>query len=368
MPTPWRLRIFIRESAFSAVAFTAAIYLYFLTANWGVQNYLAEGPLKDYLSHPAVHVENVMAGVMFGVLLGLVNWFTERVWVTSRSFGLVVLVRSALYVAGLGFVFVAVAAFFIVTRILPLDALRETVAAFSPRYLFSVVLWLAVVGTGINFLLEIRRMVGQGNLWRLLTGHYRRPRDEERVFLFMDLVGSTGAAEQLGHERYSQFIQACFRDLTGVALESGGTIYQYVGDEVVMTWPAGGEGARMRSVQAFFDYERSLAERGPWYQGQFGMVPVFRGGIDVGSVIATEIGELKRDIAYHGDVINTASRLLDLCKEREGRLMVSERVGDQVMEDASVMVEWQDEVRMKGKESATRVFSLEPGEKAAAGN
>ena len=367
MPTPWRLRIFFRESAFAAVAFTIAIYLYTLTANWGVQDYLAEGPLKDYLSHPAVHVENVMAGVMFGVLLGLVNWLTERVWLTSRSLGLVVLVRSALYLAGLGFVFVAVVALFILTRILPVDTLREIVGAFSPRYLFSIVIWLAAVGVGINFLLEIRRMVGQGNLWRLLTGHYRRPRDEERVFLFMDLVGSTGAAERMGHERYSQFIQACFRDLTGVALESGGTIYQYVGDEVVMTWPAEGEGARMRAVQAFFGYERSLAERGPWYLDKFGMVPVFRGGIDVGSVIATEVGELTRAIAYHGDVLNTASRLLDLCKEREGRLLVSEGVGGQVMDDASVMVGWQDDVRMKGKESATRVFSLEPGGKDMGG-
>ncbi|MFH1765481.1 MAG: hypothetical protein ABIF09_14935 [Gemmatimonadota bacterium] len=55
------------------MAFTAAIYLYFLTANWGVQDYLLEWPLKDYLSHPADHVEYGMAGVMFGVLQGLVN-------------------------------------------------------------------------------------------------------------------------------------------------------------------------------------------------------------------------------------------------------------------------------------------------------
>ncbi|MFH1765480.1 MAG: adenylate/guanylate cyclase domain-containing protein [Gemmatimonadota bacterium] len=248
-------------------------------------------------------------------------------------------------------------ALFLLTRTLTVEALREVFGAFSPRYLFSIGLWLVAVGRGVNFLLEIRRMVGQDNLWRLLTGHYGRPRDEER----MDLVGSTGTAERLGHERYSQFIQACFRDLTGVALESGGTIYQNVGDEVVMTWLAKGEGARMRSVQAFFGYEKSLSEREPWYLDRFGVVPVFRGGIDVGSVMATEVGELKRAIAYHRDVLNTASRLLDLCKERGGRLLVSERVGGQVMDDATVLVEWQGEVWMEGKEEATRVFSLEPG-------
>jgi adenylate cyclase len=146
-----------------------------------------------------------------------------------------------------------------------------------------------------------------------------------------------------------------------VALEHGGTIYQYVGDEVVMTWPARSAESRRRSVQAFSAYQRLLQQRASWYEERYGVAPVFRGGIDVGSVIATEVGELKRAIAYHGDVLNTASRLLDLCKERNEKLLVSEPVGSEVLRDPSVKAGWHDEVRMKGKDATTHVYSLEPG-------
>jgi adenylate cyclase len=357
----WRSRIFFRETAFSAGAFTAAIYLYFLTANWGVQDYLIEGPLKEYLSNPAIHVQHVVTGVMFGVILSVVNRLAERSWLRNRSFGLLVLVRSTLYLAGLGLVAGAVVLFFLATPSFSFDSLLNLLRAFSPRHLISIGIWLALVVIGVNFLQEISRLVGQGHLWRLLRGYYRLPRDEERVFLFMDLKASTTTAERLGHRKYSEFIQECFQDLTMVVLKHGGTIYQYVGDEVVMTWPAVRAESLIHSVQAFFAYERVLAEKGASYRDRFGVAPVFRGGIDVGSVMVTEVGEMKRSIAYHGDPLNTASRLLDLCKERGGRLLVSAGVGEAVAGDPTVQASWQDEVMMKGKLEPTVVLSLEPG-------
>jgi adenylate cyclase len=360
MSEPWRLRIFLQETVFASIAFTAAIYLYFLTANWGIQDYLVEGPLREYLSNPAIHVQHVLAGVMFGIILGLVNRLVERGWLRNRSVGLVILVRSVLYVVGLAMVAVAVTLFFLAASVFTFDSLLQLLGAFSLKHLLSIAIWLAVVVTGVNFLQEIRRLIGEGNLWHLLTGHYRRPRDEERVFLFMDLVASTATAERLGHREYSQFIQECFLDLTMVVLKYGGSIYQYVGDEIVMTWPADSEGSRSRSVQAFFAYERALADKGPSYESRFGVAPVFRGGIDMGSVTATEVGELKRAIAYHGDALNTASRLLDLCKERNGRLLVSGRVGEGVAGDPAVLTGWQGEVLMRGKSEPTVVQSLEP--------
>jgi adenylate cyclase len=360
MSPPWRRRIFLRESAWAVAVFTGLIYAYFLTANWGIQDYLAEGPVKDYLQNPAVHLQHLVAGLLFGLTLTTVNWLTEGPWLRGRSLGVVVLARTVLYFLGIGMVFLAVAGLFLLTSILSWEGLRALVGAFSPRYIISIGAWLALVAIGINVLLEVRRLVGGGNLLRLLTGHYRRPRDEDRVFLFMDLVASTATAEQLGHKRYSRFIQECFRDLTVVALEYGGMIYQYVGDEVVMSWHAESPGARCRSIQAFFAYEGILEARAAAYEDRYGVIPRFRGGIDVGSVTATEVGEVKRAIAYHGDALNTAARLLELCKEREDRLLVSNRIGDEALKEAGARWSWQDEVLMRGKQEATVVLSLEP--------
>lgn len=360
MSPPWRRRIFLRETGWAVAVFTGLIYAYFLTANWGVQDYLVEGPVKDYLQRPAIHLQHLVAGLLFGLTLTTVNWMVEGSWLRGRSFGVVVMARTVLYLLGIGVVCTAVAGLFLLTSILSWAALQELLGAFSPRYVLSIGLWLALVVIGINFLLEVRRLVGGGYLLRLLTGYYRRPRDEDRVFLFMDLVASTSTAEQLGHKRYSRFIQECFQDLTVVALKYGGMIYQYVGDEVVMTWPAGSPGARCRSIQAFFAYEGILRERAASYEKRYGVVPRFRGGIDVGSVTATEVGEVKRAIAYHGDALNTAARLLELCKEREDRLLVSNRIGEAALKEAGARSGWQDEVLMRGKREVTVVLSLEP--------
>ena len=345
---------------FAALAFTSAIYLYYLTANWGLQDFLVEGLLKEYLTSPAVHVEYLIAGVLFGAVVGVVNRFAETRWLRRKSFGVIVLIRTALYMAGLAVVAVIVMAILAATSLWPADEMVRLWQAFSFRYLLAIGIWLVLMVAGIDFLLEIRRVIGQQNLWRLFTGHYRQPRDEDRIFLFMDLEASTSMAESLGHKVYSRLIQECFQDLTLVALEYDAAIYQYVGDEVILSWPAGRVGSQSDSVRAFFFFERILAEKRSSYQERFGVVPVFRGGIDMGPVTATEIGDLKRDIAYHGDVLNTAARILGLCKERRQRLLVSDRVGDAVEADPTVRSSWRDEVIMKGKREQTTVYSLEP--------
>ena len=54
--------------------------------------------------------------------------------------------------------------------------------------------------------------------------------------MFMDLRGSTAIAEKLGHHKYSEMMQSCFHDLTSIVINYKASIYQYVGDEVVLTW------------------------------------------------------------------------------------------------------------------------------------
>ena len=44
----------------------------------------------------------------------------------------------------------------------------------------------------------MNRLLGQHVLLNFVTGRYHQPRVEERVFLFIDMEGSTGFAERLG--------------------------------------------------------------------------------------------------------------------------------------------------------------------------
>jgi adenylate cyclase len=106
----------------------------------------------------------------------------------------------------------------------------------------------------LNTLRQLNLMLGQGNLSKLLTGKFYHPREEERIFMFLDLQSSTQLAERLGHIVYSSLIQDCFNDL-GVVIEDCAEIYQYVGDEAVLTWSFSTGIQDENFVKAFFHFK-----------------------------------------------------------------------------------------------------------------
>ena len=106
---------------------------------------------------------------------------------------------------------------------------------FSPRIYTVIIFWGFMVMLAL-FILQVNDKFGQGILINFLLGRYHKPREEERIFMFMDLRSSTTYAEKLGHILYSKLIQDCFYDLTDIAKKYGTQIYQYIGDEVVLTW------------------------------------------------------------------------------------------------------------------------------------
>ena len=69
----------------------------------------------------------------------------------------------------------------------------------------------------------------QRGIRRLLTGRYHYPVEETCIFLFADVVGSTGIAERLGHMAYSSFLRDCFSDISEAILAWKGEVYQHAG-------------------------------------------------------------------------------------------------------------------------------------------
>ena len=64
------------------------------------------------------------------------------------------------------------------------------------------------------------------NMVRLFLGQYHKPREVERIFMFIDLKDSTTIAENLGNEAYSSFVTEYFNDLSDAINAFGGEIYQ----------------------------------------------------------------------------------------------------------------------------------------------
>ena len=176
----------------------------------------------------------------------------------------------------------------------------------------------------INLNLQLRRVLGPETLLALLVGRYRRPVREERAFVFLDLTDSTAWAERLGPLAFTDFKNDFFADVAEPVLATGGRIVQYVGDEVMVSWPMKRAERDAAPVRFFFLVDERIAARAERYRRRYGDVPRFKAGCHGGWVVTAEVGDLKRDIVHSGDVVNTAARIEGECRPRGRRLLVSE--------------------------------------------
>lgn len=213
----------------------------------------------------------------------------------------------------------------------------------------------------VNFVMasvrEINLLLGPGNLWKLIKGDFYSPRVEKRVFMFIDLKGSTSIAEELGHIQYSRFIQDCFYDLN-VVRQSDAEVYQYVGDEVILSWKVSHRLDYFRCLQAFWDYEDELNKRESYYLDKYGIAPQFKAGINLGEVTTAEVGEIKREIAYHGDTMNIAARIQDRCNDYGESLLASQFFSEQLAESEGFSLKLMGEEMLRGKNQPLKIFAI----------
>lgn len=218
----------------------------------------------------------------------------------------IVLFRFAVYLAV--FYFVPEIMGRVMQQIWPDRNIRELV---GQHHLFLYFAFAMVV----NLFMAIRRMLGAKNLLAMTTGRYRRPREEEHIVAFVDLKGSTPLAERLGPSRFHDFLNDVFFDAAGPIIDLGGEVYQYVGDEIVVTWSAARGLKNGDCVRFFFALEDALAERREAYLKEYGEVPSLRGALHIGPLMVGEIGDLNRQIVMIGDTMNTAARIEGACRK-----------------------------------------------------
>ncbi len=213
----------------------------------------------------------------------------------------------------------------------------------------------------VNFFLaslrEINLLLGKGNLWRFLRGDFYSPRVENRIFMFIDLKSSTTIAEQLGHIKYSRFLQDCFYDLNAVRRYDA-EVYQYVGDEVILSWRVKKSLDLTKCIKAFWAFEDQLRSRHNHYMEKYGVVPTFKAGINLGEVTTAEVGEIKKEIAYHGDTMNIAARIQDKCNDFGQTLLISEHFHAELKMNGIFEVQLMGEELLRGKNESLKIYAV----------
>jgi adenylate cyclase len=225
--------------------------------------------------------------------------------------------------------------------------LRDTVIAF-------------VVFLVISEFLQMRRVIGGRTLTNLLLGRYWRPVREERVFMLVDIKGSTALAERLGDERAHACITSVFFDVDRPILEHGGEIYSYVGDGLIASWPLedGVRGAAcLRCCEAIHTI---LQERAPSYRRRFGTAPEVRIVLHAGPVVAGECGDAKLAIVYLGDTLNTAARMEETAKALDQDCLISTALFARLDLPPTLAATALGETRLRGRHQPIALHALHP--------
>lgn len=347
------------EWIYIIIAWIAMYYFYFIIAFWGIGDFFSEGILKYYLNHWYVHLELISGAILFGLFFCLIDVFTDRTTIRRKSFGKIILIKSLLYLCTTAIVFLLVYGGFYLFKVGPFKHPESLMAIVNTKFIISWILFYIFSIVLITFVIQINKKIGPGNLIKLITGKYHKPRDEERIFIFLDLRNSTTIAEKLGHNKYSRLLQNCYHDLTDIVIKYKAEIYQYVGDEVVLSWDKHDKVSVLDSIKLYYSYKNKLLDRKSFYLKNFDVFPEFKGGIDAGIVTVAEVGDIKREIAYHGDVLNTAARIQDKCREYDKDLLVSENFGTNIRKLNGFTKDLIGEVNLKGKKHAIKIYSIE---------
>ncbi|RNI24968.1 adenylate/guanylate cyclase domain-containing protein [Rufibacter latericius] len=316
------------------------------------------GVIYQLINEERLDHNSVLVGFPLGLVFGLMELFLFpkaeskfRNWsFTGILFFKTILYTAAIYAVTLSLVIVA--------GLFEGRKLSELPAFLNSTHQVVLVFYTLSVYSLLVFLLQINHLLGEGVLWKFIRGKYHKPREEERIFMFLDMKSSTTIAEQLGHVRFYALLNELFHEISQPVLQTKAEIYQYVGDEVVLTWEVnhGLEGSNC--LKAFFLFQENLHRKSESYLHEFGVKPEFKAGLHYGKVISAQIGDLKREIVYNGDVLNTTSRIQNECNKYQRNCLVSGSLIARLPQLNSYRSERIDAVTLRGKETEVELYSV----------
>nr|PZN58134.1 MAG: hypothetical protein DIU61_00790 [Bacteroidota bacterium] len=318
--------------------------------------------IGDGFASAVPFINGFIIGFTGGIAVSLIELFLLQSVRKRTSFLALVLIKSLLYTS---VITLDVFAVILISRSIQWDyTLAETMTSEAFRHFLMeedfilIVLYSLSLVSIIIFVREINRKLGQGVLLNFVSGRYFRPRTENRVFMFLDLNNSVGRAETLGDMAYHNLLNDFFHDVTDPIMMAGGKIHHYVGDEVVVSWKMKERMATDRCLLAYMHCRSKLATLGDKYQAMYGMTPDFKGALHCGPVVCGEVGEVKSEIVFHGDTINTTARLERLCADLDRDLLISEAFYERLSPSWRSHFKIREELRLRGKNRTMPVYEL----------
>jgi adenylate cyclase len=178
---------------------------------------------------------------------------------------------------------------------------------------------------------------------------------QDAAILFVDLSGFTGLSELLGAQRTRDFLKQFHSIIEDEALGYSGYVESFMGDGAMLVFglPAPRTDDAQRAIDAALSLGRALKA---WIAGlalpEANTLGV-RIGVHYGAVVLSRLGaEPHQHITATGDIVNVASRLLEVGKTMGAEIVFSDDVvaaGASSGEDKLRSFEGPRQVQIRGR-------------------
>jgi len=316
------------------------------------------GIIYQLIDEMHLNQNSVLTGLPLGLAFGFLELFLFpksgkmfRQW----SFTKLLLFKTVLYTAIIYFISIALT---IIAGLIEGHKWKELPAQLLSIERFILIVYTLVIYGMLLFFLQINNLLGEGVLWKFISGRYHRPREEERIFMFLDMKSSTTIAENLGHVKYFEMLKEYYADLSGPIINYHGEIYQYVGDEIVVTWTLKIGLHNNNCIQCFLAMKAAIMKQKEKYNERFGLLPGFKAGFHVGKVTTGEIGVIKKEIIFTGDVLNATARIQGLCNSYHVDILISGDLKKYLDCNSQFQIKTLGETELRGRGEKMELFTI----------
>ncbi|WP_299801202.1 adenylate/guanylate cyclase domain-containing protein [uncultured Maribacter sp.] len=344
----------------SVLFWTTAMFCYAIFRYLGVEdeNALTLNPdvdAKRLLIEPVIGISALGFGL--GLIYSLIDFLLEKYMVKKTPLGINLLLKTTFHF--IATILLATIIGMAASQVLKLNYDFKFGWWVYDKRFWSIMFYIIIFSIIFSLIKIAVQRFGKGQFLKTLMGSYKNPKEEKRIFMFLDLKGSTAIAEKLGHHKYSQLVQDCFLDLNEVVLRHAAEIYQYVGDEAVLSWPYKIGLANNNCIGLFFAFQEQRLNRKKYYIQKYDIYPEFKAGLHGGILMVAEVGFVKKELAYHGDVINTSARIQSECNAHNVSLLLSESLLSDLNILDSFTAKSLGKVSLKGKLEEVKIHSIE---------
>ncbi|MDX2223055.1 MAG: adenylate/guanylate cyclase domain-containing protein, partial [Rhodospirillaceae bacterium] len=331
-------------------------------------------PLDPVLPGVEVHA-NIIENILFNQQLKRLPEANGDEIVTAIIAGLVIIILTPMVSARVGAVTVLVIAGAIIGYCW--NAYATRLELYDPTFPTSVVVMFYIFLTYAAF----SSTEAQKKQVRAAFGQYLSPdlvetlandptklklggENREMTFMFSDIRGFTGISELFDAQGLTKLINRLLTPMTDVILSNRGTIDKYMGDCIMAFWNAPLDvrdhakyacRSALGMIQAVHDVNVILEAEAKAENREHRVLAVGV-GINTGIACVGNMGSTQRfDYSVLGDSVNLASRLEGQSKTYHVTTVLGESTAAQASEFALLEL---DLIKVKGKASAVRIFTL----------